>query len=173
MISFLILFELSTTFSTSDQFAIKTLPLDLCEAVLLLFFIIILFYVFILKLYLFIYLAILGLHCCSGFSQLWRVEATLVVAYRLLIAVASLQALGCMSFSSCGERAWLLCSMRNLPKPRIKPVSPALADGFLTTGPPGKSLLFLFTVFLVLFANFFFPFSHSLKKKQLLKLMKK
>ena len=29
--------------------------------------------------------------------------------------------------------------MWNLPGPGIKPVSPALAGGFLTTGPPGKS----------------------------------
>ena len=29
--------------------------------------------------------------------------------------------------------------MWNLPRPGIEPVSSALADGFLTTGPPGKS----------------------------------
>ena len=28
--------------------------------------------------------------------------------------------------------------MRNLPKPRIEPVSPVLAGGFLSTVPPGK-----------------------------------
>ena len=28
--------------------------------------------------------------------------------------------------------------MWNLPQPGIKPVSPAIAGGFLTTGPPGK-----------------------------------
>jgi len=28
--------------------------------------------------------------------------------------------------------------MWDLPEPEIKPVSPALAGGFLTTGPPGK-----------------------------------
>ena len=31
------------------------------------------------------------------------------------------------------------CGMWDLPGPGIKPVSPALADGFLTTAPPGKS----------------------------------
>ena len=31
------------------------------------------------------------------------------------------------------------CSMWDLPGPGIKPVSPALAGRFLTTGPPGKS----------------------------------
>jgi len=30
--------------------------------------------------------------------------------------------------------------MWDLPGPKIEPVSPALAGGFLTTGPPRKSL---------------------------------
>ena len=50
--------------------------------------------------------------------------------------------------SSCGPQAQLPSSMCNLPRPGIKPVSPALAGEFLTTGPPGKSLLFLIWVFL-------------------------
>ena len=33
--------------------------------------------------------------------------------------------------------------MWDLPRPGIKPVSPALAGRFLTTGPPGKSSLLL------------------------------
>ena len=33
--------------------------------------------------------------------------------------------------------------MLNLPGPGIEPVSPALAGGFLTTGPPGKPLVIL------------------------------
>ena len=40
--------------------------------------------------------------------------------------------------SSCGARASLLCSMWYPPRPGIKPVSPALAGGFLTNAPPGK-----------------------------------
>ena len=31
--------------------------------------------------------------------------------------------------------------MRNLPRPGIEPVSPALAGRFLTAGPPGISLI--------------------------------
>ena len=49
-------------------------------------------------------------------------------------------------FSCCRARAsehrlssWQLTGIWNLPGPGIKPMSPALADGFLTTGPPGKS----------------------------------
>ena len=43
--------------------------------------------------------------------------------------------------SSRGARAKLLCSMWDFPGPGIKPMSPALAGGFLTTAPPGKSLV--------------------------------
>ena len=49
------------------------------------------------------------------------------------------QALEC-GFSSCGAWTWLFCGMWDLPGPKIEPVSPALAGGFLTTGPPRKSL---------------------------------
>ena len=42
--------------------------------------------------------------------------------------------------SSCGAGALLLRGMWDLPGPGLEPVSPALAGGFLTTVPPGKSL---------------------------------
>ena len=45
--------------------------------------------------------------------------------------------------SSCGERAQLLRGMWDLPGAGLKPMSPALAGGFLTTAPPGKSLIFV------------------------------
>ena len=41
--------------------------------------------------------------------------------------------------SSCGAQASLLRGMWDLPGPGLEPVSPALASGFLTTVPPGKS----------------------------------
>ena len=50
------------------------------------------------------------------------------------------QAVGRVGLSSCGSQAELLCSMWGLPGPGIEPMSPALAGGFLTTGPPEKSL---------------------------------
>ena len=59
----------------------------------------------------FIYLVVLGLHC--------RTQASVVVALGL----------------SCSIACELL-----LPGPGIKPMSPALQGGFLTTGLPGKSL---------------------------------
>ena len=40
--------------------------------------------------------------------------------------------------SSCGAQAELLRSMWDLPGPGLKPASPALAGGFLTTVPLGK-----------------------------------
>ena len=48
--------------------------------------------------------------------------------------------LGTQSFSSCGSWAQLLRSIWDLPRPGIKPVTPALASRFLTTVPPGKFL---------------------------------
>ena len=40
-----------------------------------------------------------------------------------------------MDFRSCGLQAWLLHGMWDLPELGIKPMSPALASGFLTIGP--------------------------------------
>ena len=87
-------------------------------------------------------MAALGLRCCMwAFS---RVGATLrcgVQAYR-----CGAQALGAQAsvvvacrLSSCGAWAQLLRSMWDLPGPGLKPVSPELAGGFLTTAPPGNS----------------------------------
>ena len=89
---------------------------------------------------------------CVGFSLRW-----------LLVAEHGLQAHGLQQLwlvgsvvvarglSSCGSRALeprlssgtrtqLLCGMWDLPRPGLEPVSPALAGGFLTTAPSGKSL---------------------------------
>ena len=42
--------------------------------------------------------------------------------------------------------------MWDLPRPGLKPVSPALAGGFLTTVPPGKSwAVFLFPKYFLIF----------------------
>ena len=57
-----------------------------------------------------------------------------------------------LRLSSCGAWALLLRSMCSLPRPRFKPVSPALAGRFLTIGPPGKSSPSVLLSFL-----FFFP----------------
>ena len=44
--------------------------------------------------------------------------------------------------SSCGAQALLLCSMWDLARSEITLMSPALADGFLTTEPPEKPKIF-------------------------------
>ena len=116
-----------------------------------------------------IYLFILIFGCvgsslfCVGFLQLWRAGATLCCGVwashcsgfsccgaRALGAQASVAVARGLSscgsralehrFSSCGAWAPLLRSMWDLPAPGIEPVSPALAGGFLTTVPSGKSL---------------------------------
>ena len=57
------------------------------------------------------------------------------VACGLLIAVAPLVA----EHGLHNAQASLTCSMWNLPGAGIEPMPPALARGFLTTEPPGKS----------------------------------
>ena len=81
----------------------------------------------------------LGLHC---FTRVLGSQGCCVV-----VCVAS----HCSGFSCCGARAlgawasvvaawaWLLHRMWNLSGPGVEPMSPALAGGFSTTGPPGKS----------------------------------
>ena len=87
---------------------------------------------------------------CTGFSLRWLLllwstgtQASVVVAHGL---------------SSCGSQgrsaqAQLLRGMWDLPGPGLEPVSPALAGGFLTTAPPGKSSVFF------LMNEFFFFFN--------------
>ena len=95
-------------------------------------------------------MAALGLGCCAGFLLLCRAGQLFVAVCGLLIAVASLvveaQVLGVWAsvvvvhrLSSCGSQAQLLCSMWDLPGSAIEPMSTALAGGFLTIVPPGKS----------------------------------
>ena len=109
----------------------------------------------------FIFLAVLGLCCCQGFSPVAASSGyALVLVHRLLVAVATLlwctgtRACGisnCISqaldhrLNSCGTWAQLLCGTWDLPGPGIKPMSRALTGRFFTTEPPGKpitSLLF-------------------------------
>ena len=92
--------------------------------------------------FIYLILAVLGLHCgmwaspscgrwghplvwCTAFSLQWA---------RLLWSNHS-RAPG---LSSCGSWAWLPRGMWNLPRPGINPTSPALAGGFLTREPQGS-----------------------------------
>ena len=82
---------------------------------------------------------------CGGFSccraQALGAQASVVVARGL--SSCGLRALE-HRLSSCGTRAQLRRGMWDLPGPGLEPVSPALAGGFLTTAPPGKSERALF-----------------------------
>ena len=84
----------------------------------------------------------------SGFLWFWRARATLrcsAWASRCCgFSCCQAQALG-VQLNSFGMQALLLQSMWDLAEPGIKPMCPALAGGFLTTGPPGKSMSFWWT----------------------------
>ena len=101
---------------------------------------------------LFLFLAVLGLCCCkqafSGCGE-WGLLSSCGVqpSYCRGFSFCRTQALQHVGFSSLGARALLPYGMWNLPRPGVGSVSPALADGFLTTGPPGMSMcvcLFIF-----------------------------
>ena len=84
---------------------------------------------------------------CAGFSLQWLFLLQRMGSRHAGFSSCGLRALE-RRLCSCGSWASLLRSMWDLPRPGIKPMSPALAGGFLTTGPPRKSLhvvyLFLF-----------------------------
>ena len=105
-------------------------------------------------------MAVLGLHCSVDFYLIvvnWGYSP--LVVYRLLIAehmISGMWALGVVGWppvsglsgcgswalecrlNSCGSQTLLLRGMWDLPRPGIKPMSPALAGGFFITEPPGK-----------------------------------
>ena len=51
--------------------------------------------------------------------------------------------------SSCGTQASLARGMWDPPGPGVEPTSPSLAGGFLSTAPPGKSLILCFLVMII------------------------
>ena len=76
---------------------------------------------------------------CAGFSFWWLLLLRSTGSRRAGFSSCGTQALERM-LSSCGARAQLLRGMWDLPRPGLEPGCPALAGGFLTTAPPGKSL---------------------------------
>ena len=99
------------------------------------------FYKFI-YLFIYLFLAVLGLcFCATAFSSCGKRGLLFTAVCRPLTIAASLVAehrLQMRRLSSCGSRAQLLRGMWDLPRPGLKPVSPALAGRFSTTAPPGK-----------------------------------
>ena len=77
---------------------------------------------------------------CSGFSCC---GARALGAPASVVVARGLNSCGSRALehrlSSCGARTLLLRGMWDLPGPELEPMFPALAGGFLTTAPPGKS----------------------------------
>ena len=99
---------------------------------------------FFFKKFLFIYLfmAVLGLRfCVRAFSSCGKRGPLFITVRRPLTIAASLVAehrLQTRRLSNCGSWAQLLRGMWDLPRPGLEPMSPALAGRFSTTSPPGK-----------------------------------
>ena len=100
----------------------------------------------------FIYLsvAVLGLRCCtqtlSTCSEWWLLPHCGASAS----LCGSVSCCGVWTrrrgdFGSCGTWAQLLLGVWDLLRPGIEPLCPALAGGFLITGPPGTSSPYIFT----------------------------
>ena len=87
-------------------------------------------------------MAVLGLRFCArAFSSCGKWGPLLIAVRGPLTIAASPVAehrLQTRRLSNCGSRAQPLRGMWDLPRPGLKPVSPALAGRFLTTVPPGK-----------------------------------
>ena len=83
-------------------------------------------------------MAVLGLRfLCEGFLQLRQAGATLHRSARAS-HYRGLSCCGAQAPDAQAQQLWL-CSMWDLPRPGLEPVSPALAGGFSTTAPPGKA----------------------------------
>ena len=109
----------------------------------------------------FLYLFTCG---CTGSSLLHRLFPScgklgllFIAVHGILTTVASFDFGEHRLYSA--ESMVVAYGMWDLPGPGIEPVSPALAGGLLTTGPPEKSEFLLFcSICSVLFMVGFFPF---------------
>ena len=93
-------------------------------------------------LFIYLFMAVLGLRFCArAFSSCGKRGPLLIAVRGPLTIAASLVAehrLQMCRLINCGSRAQLLRDMWDLPRPGFEPVSPALAGRFSTTAPPGK-----------------------------------
>ena len=92
----------------------------------------------------YLFLASLGLHCSAqAFSSCgkWGLLSSCGAQTSRCsgFSYCGARTPGPVGFGSCGARAQLPHGVWNLPRPRIKPVSPALAGRLSTTGPLVKS----------------------------------
>ena len=102
------------------------------------------FFFLIIYLFIYLFLAVLGLRFCArAFSSCGERGPLFIAVRRPLTITASPVAehrLQTRRLSNCGSRAQLLRGMWEHPRPGLEPVSPALAGRFPTTAPPGKPM---------------------------------
>ena len=100
------------------------------------------FFFFNLFILIYLFLSVLGLRFCArAFSSCGKWGPLFIAVCGPLTVVASLVAehrLQTRRLSTCGSRAQPLHGMRDLPRPGLEPVPPALAGRLSTTAPPGK-----------------------------------
>ena len=110
-------------------------------------------------------MAVLGLRFCARTFSSCGKRGPLFIAVRGPLTIAAPlvmeHRLQMRRLSNCGSRAQLLCSMWDLPRPGLEPVSPALAGRFSTTAPPGKPHPCLLIGSLVCLCCSFFRFSFA------------
>ena len=100
--------------------------------------------------YLYLFMAMLGLcFCARAFSSCGK-RGPLLIAVRGPLTIAASLAmehrLQTRRLSNCGTWAQLLRSMWDPPRPGLEPVSPALAGRLSTTAPPGKPCLSILNI---------------------------
>ena len=99
-------------------------------------------------------MAVLGLRFSArAFSSCVKRGPLFIAVHGPLTIAASLVAehrLQTHRLSNCGSQAQLLRGMWDLPRPGLKPLSPALAGRLSTTAPPGKPHFFCFLTLLLM-----------------------
>ena len=114
-------------------------PINLAASISFFFFF---FSTFNYYLFIYLFLAVLGLRFCArAFSSCGKWGPLFIEVCRPLTVAASPVAehrLQMRRLSSCGSQAQLLRGMWDLPRPGLEPMSPELAGRFSTAAPPGK-----------------------------------
>ena len=93
-------------------------------------------------------MAVLGLRFCARAFSSCSKRGPLFIAvrgpYTIAASLVAENRVQTRRLSNCGSRAQLLCGMWDLPRPGLKPVSPALAGRVSTTAPPVKPWFVVF-----------------------------
>ena len=119
------------------------------------------YYYYYSNLFIYLFLAVLGLRFCARASSGCGKRGPLFIAVGGPLTIAAPPVAGhrlqTRRLSSCGSRAQLFRGMWDLPSPGLEPVSPALAGRFSTTAPPGKPhQAIIKEVYVYIYIYFFF-----------------